>query len=140
MTRTPIAGLFVAALLGTSLAAQAAPAPVSITPLLTTGVTVAGAPITYPKTDSAEVAAIRLEISPGGETGRHMHPYPTIVYVLEGQFEVEMDGGAVHTYKAGDCYVEATNTWHNSRNKGTTVAKAFIVFVGVHGKPNAVRP
>lgn len=137
MTRTSIIGLFVANLFATPLAAQAT---ASLTPLLATEVTVAGTRISYPQTDSAEMTAVRLEIRPGGETGRHMHPYPTLVYVLEGQFDVEMDGGMVHTYKAGDCYVEAVNTWHNSKNKGTVPAKAVIVFVGVHGKPNAVRP
>jgi quercetin dioxygenase-like cupin family protein len=81
-----------------------------------------------------------LDIGPGGETGRHMHAYPTFVYVLEGAIDVEMDGGVVHSYKAGDSVLEVVNTWHNSKNKGKTPAKVLVVFAGVHGKPNAVRP
>jgi quercetin dioxygenase-like cupin family protein len=56
----------------------------SSTPLLKSSATVAGVPISCPKTDSAEVSAVRLEIGAGGETGRHRHPYPTFVDVLEG--------------------------------------------------------
>ena len=81
-----------------------------------------------------------LAIGPGGETGRHMHPYPTFVYVLEGAIDVEMDGGVVHSYKAGDSFLEVVNTWHNGKNKGTTPAKVLVVFAGVLGKPNLVRP
>ena len=69
----------------------------------------AGGPITYPATDSAEVTALRVDIGPGGETGRHMHLYPAFVYVLEGAIEVEIEGGGGHSYKAGDSFVEAIN-------------------------------
>jgi quercetin dioxygenase-like cupin family protein len=112
----------------------------SATPVLQSGTTAGGTSIAYPKTDSAEVTALMLDIGPGGETGRHMHPYPTFVYVLEGAIDVEMDGGVVHRYKAGDSVLEVVNTWHNSKNTGARPAKVLVVFAGVHGKPNAVRP
>jgi quercetin dioxygenase-like cupin family protein len=112
----------------------------SATPVLQSGTTAGGTSIAYPKTDSAEVTALMLNIGPGGETGRHLHPYPTFVYVLEGAIDVEMDGGVVQGHKAGDSFLEVVNTWHNSKNKGTTPAKVLVVFAGVHGKPNAVRP
>jgi hypothetical protein len=32
------------------------------------------------------------DIAPGGETGRHTHPTPRFVYVLEGAVTLEMDG------------------------------------------------
>ncbi len=112
----------------------------SATPVLQSGTTAGGTSIAYPKTDSAEVTALMLNIGPGGETGRHMHPYSTFVYVLEGAIDVEMDGGGVQGHKAGDSFLEVVNTWHNTKNKGTTPAKVLVVFAGVHGKPNAVRP
>src|SRR2546428_13875116 len=112
----------------------------SATPVLQSGTTARGTSITYPKTDSAEVTAVMLDIGPGGETGRHMHPYPTFVYVLEGAIDVEMAGGVVHSSKAGDSFLEVVNTWHNGKNKGTTPAKVLVVFAGVHGKSNLVRP
>jgi len=110
------------------------------TPILQSGATVSGAPLAYPRTDSAEVTALLLEIGPGGETGRHMHPNPTFVYMLEGAIEVEMDGGMPHTYKAGDSFLEVVNTWHNGKNTGTTPARILVVFSGVKGKPNLIRP
>ena len=112
----------------------------SARPILQGGVTIGGTPIVYPKTDSAEVTALVLEIGAGGETGRHMHPYPTFVYVLEGTFDVEVDNGTVHHYKAGESYLEAVNTWHNSKNKGTVPSKALVVLAGVRGKPYLIRP
>ena len=110
------------------------------TPILQSTTAAGGTPITYPKTDSAEVTALRLEIAPGGETGRHMHPNPTFVYVLEGAVDVELDGGVVYHYQPGDCALEVVNTWHNAKNKGTIPAKVLVVFVGARGKPNIVRP
>jgi quercetin dioxygenase-like cupin family protein len=132
-----------AAILALAAAVLAAPAAAQVkftaTPILQSGVTVAGAPIAYPKTDSAEITSLRVDIGPGGETGRHMHPYPTFVYVLEGTVDVEMEGGGTRSYKAGDSFLEVLNTWHNGRNHGTATTKLLVVFVGVHGKPGMVR-
>ncbi len=137
MKRICIPAVAVAVLFATPAAAQG---KLSATPILQSSTTAGGAPIVYPKTDSAEVTALKVEIAPGGETGRHMHPNPTFVYVLAGAIDVEMDAGVVHSYKAGDSYLEDVNTWHNTKNKGTTPAQFLVVFAGVHGKPNLVRP
>jgi quercetin dioxygenase-like cupin family protein len=137
MKQTGILAVAVAGLIATPAAAQV---KFAATPILQSGATVAGASIAYPKTGSAELTAVRLDIGPGGETGRHMHPYPTLVYVLEGAIEVEMDGGMVHSYKAGDSVLMVVNTWTNAKNKGTMPARVLVVYVGVHGKPNLVRP
>lgn len=133
-------GILAVAVLGLIATPAAAQVKFSATPVLQSGRTTGGTAVAYPKTDSAEVTAVVLDIGPGGETGRHMHPYPTFVYVLEGAIDVEMDGGMAHSYKAGDSFLEVINTWHNGKNKGTTPAKVLVVFAGVHGKPNLVRP
>ena len=137
MKQTGILAVAVAGLMATPAAAQV---KFSATPILQSGATVVGASIAYPKTDSAELTAVRFDIGPGGETGRHMHPYPTLVYVLEGAIEVEMDGGMVHSYKAGDSFLMVVNTWTNAKNNAPMPAKVLVVYVGVHGKPNVVRP
>ena len=133
-------GILAVAVVGLMATPAAAQMKFSATPVLQSGATAGGAPIAYPRTDSAEVTAVLLDIGPGGETGRHMHPYPTFVYVLEGAIDVEMDGGMAHSYKTGDSFLEVVNTWHNGKNKGTTSAKVLVVFAGVHGNPNLVRP
>ena len=130
-------------LLAAGVVSVTAPAAAQVnfkaTPILQSG-KAGDAQIVYPKTDSAEVTALVLDIGPGGETGRHMHPNPTFVYILEGAVDVEMDGHPTQSYKAGDSFMEALNTWHNGKNRGTTPAKVLVVFTGVHGKPNLVRP
>src|SRR5438046_8776948 len=110
-------GILAVAVAGLMAAPAAAQVKFSSTPILQSGATVEGASIAYPKTDSAELAAVRLDIGPGGETGRHMHPYPTLVYVLEGAIEVEMDGGMVHSYKAGDSFIRVAKTCTNAKNR-----------------------
>ena len=132
--------ILAAAVLGLLAGPAAAQVKFTATPVLQSGTTAGGTPIAYPTTDSAEVTALVIDIGPGGETGRHMHPYPTLVYVLEGAIDVEMDGAAAHSYKAGDSFLEVVNTWHNGRNVSATPAKVLVVFAGVHGKPNLVRP
>ena len=133
-------GILAVAVAGLMAAPAAAQVKFSSTPILQSRATVGGASIAYPKTDSAELTAVRLDIDAGGETGRHMHPYPTLVYVLEGAIEVEMEGAMVHSYKARDSFLMVVNTWTNAKNNGTMPAKMLVVFVGVHGKPNLVRP
>lgn len=129
-------GLLVAALVLLT-ASAAAQVNFKATPILQSG-SAGGKQIAYPKTDSAEVTALVLDIGPGGETGRHMHP--TFVYILDGAIDVEMDGGMTHSYKAGDSFLEVLNTWHNGKNRGTTPARVLVVFTGARGKPNLVRP
>jgi quercetin dioxygenase-like cupin family protein len=137
MIKRELPAIVVAALLAAPLAAQV---NFSSRPVLQSGVTNDGGRITYPATDSAEVTALRVDIGPGGETGRHMHLYPAFVYVLEGGIDVEIEGGGSHSYKAGDSFVEAVNAWHNGRSRGSTPVKLLVVFTGVRGKPNIVRP
>lgn len=137
MKRTGIFAVVAAFLLVAPVATQV---KFSARPILQAGATIGGTPIAYPKTDSAEVTALILEIGPGGETGRHMHPYPTFVYVLEGMLDIELDDGAVHHYKAGDSFLEVVNTWHNGKNRGTVQTRTLVVFAGVRGKSYLVRP
>ena len=60
------------------------------------------------------------DIAPGAATGRHIHPTPRFVYVLEGTVVVEIDGKSPQTFKAGQAFVEMPNVIHNFRNASTT--------------------
>ena len=137
MKQTSLLVVAFASLMATTAAAQVR---FSATPVLQSGTTVSGASIAYPKTANPELTAVRLEIGPDGETGRHMHPYPTLVYVLQGAIQVEMASGPVQSYKAGDSFLMVVNSWTNARNRGTMPAKVLVVYVGVRGKKNLVRP
>jgi hypothetical protein len=75
MKQTGILAVALAGLIATPAAAQV---KFSATPILQSGATVGGASIAYPKTDSAELSVVQLDIGPGGETGRHMQPIPDV--------------------------------------------------------------
>lgn len=62
------------------------------------------------------------EIAPGAATGRHSHPTPRFVYVLEGSLLLELDGKPPQTFKVGQAFVEMPNAVHNFRNASTTEA------------------
>jgi quercetin dioxygenase-like cupin family protein len=102
--------------------------------------TIGGQNIEYPKTDKAEIASVMIEIQPGKESGRHMHPVPTYVHVLEGTLTVEFEDGSRQPFKAGSGFLEAVNTWHNGKNLGEVPLKFLVVSTGEEGKPNLIRP
>lgn len=102
----------------------------------TTGV---GQPFQFPLFRN-QITALRAELVPGGQTGRHMHPVPTFVYVLEGELTVEAEGYPAKVHKAGDAFLEVVNAWHNGINRTNAPTKFLVVFSGEEGKANLVRP
>jgi quercetin dioxygenase-like cupin family protein len=107
--------------------------------LLQSSTTAAGQPIQFPLFRN-QITALRAELAPGGQTGRHMHPVPTFVYVLEGELTVEADGHGTKVYKAGDAFLEVVNNWHNGINRTNAAVKFLVVFSGEEGRANLVRP
>lgn len=113
---------------------------VSATILKKSSVTGNGQKIVYPVTDKAEVTAIRVELAEGAETGWHSHPVPVYAYVLNGELDVELDGGQVVSYRAGDAIIEVLNTLHNGRNRGPDTVRLAVFYTGIEGAPNVVKP
>ena len=77
------------------------------------------------KSDLAEIKDNEMhvwvaDIAPGAATGRHFHPTPRFVYVLEGAVVLELDGKAPQMFKAGQVFAEMPNEVHNFRNASTT--------------------
>ncbi len=67
--------------------------------------------------------------------GKHMHPGPVFVYVLEGELTVELASG-IKTFKAGELYPEDINAAMVGRNLSATDDLELLVFqVGDIGKP-----
>ncbi|MEP6960092.1 MAG: cupin domain-containing protein [Nitrospirota bacterium] len=113
---------------------------VRVTPVMKGETTIGGLRIVYPKSEKAEMASVMVEIQPGRESGRHMHPVPTYVHVLEGTLTVEFEDGTRQHFEAGKGFLEVVNTWHNGKNLGEGPLKFLIVFAGEEGKPNMIRP
>jgi len=112
----------------------------TITPLLKTTTSWDGKPIVYPKGQS-EVTALIVEIAPGGETGWHEHPVPALGYILEGDLELKLAGGAVKVLHQGDVVPESVDVLHNGRNIGEEPLKILAFFIGaVDSKLSVAHP
>lgn len=125
------------ALLGGVAWAQAV--GVRSTLILQASTTPSGQPLEFPVFRNQFTTSL-VEIAPGGQVGRHMHPVPVMVYILEGELTVETDGQQPRTYKAGQAALEVVNTWHNGLNRGSAPLKFLAVFAGEEGKPVTIRP
>lgn len=76
------------------------------------------------------------EIAPNVAIGRHTHPGPESGYVIEGGFELLIDGEQPRQLKAGDSYVVPANTLHDAKT-GAAAAKVIATYVVEKGKPLA---
>jgi quercetin dioxygenase-like cupin family protein len=97
-----------------------------------------GKPIEYPS-GKAEVTGMVVEISPGGETGWHLHSVPSFGIVLEGELELQLITGAVKRLKAGEAVAEVVNTLHNGRNLGHVPVKLVVFYIGSVGQKQTVK-
>jgi quercetin dioxygenase-like cupin family protein len=95
---------------------------------------IAGSVLQFPN-GPTEIEAHLVELAPGGSVGRHQHPGPCVMYVLEGQVVTQLDDGTKHTYEAGEAFVEDAMTWVNNINPGSEISKFFAVAVGDTGAP-----
>jgi quercetin dioxygenase-like cupin family protein len=77
----------------------------------------------------------RVEIGPGVESGRHMHPGEEFGYVLEGALQLEIDGRAPQTFKTGDVFFVPAGVVHNGRNAGSVKTTLIGTYVVENGKP-----
>jgi len=68
------------------------------------------------------------EFAPGAATGRHSHPTPRFVYMLEGAVVLEVDGMPSQTFKAGQAFAELPNVVHNLKNPSTTESAKGLGF------------
>lgn len=111
--------------------AVAQPAPAATTPLLT-----------QPLADlpGREVRMTLLDRPPGDSSPAHRHPgHHTFGYVVEGTYEIGVDGGAVRTLKAGETFYEPPGSVHSvSRNAGSTRMKVVVFMVADSRNPSTV--
>ena len=138
--RTIFSILLIMVLVQTTVSVQAEQQDVKVTAVMKGSTTISGQKIEYPKTDKAEMASVLIEIQPGKENGRHMHPIPTYVHVLEGTLTVEFEDGSRQTFQAGSGFLEVVNTLHSAKNLGEVPLRLLVVFAGEEGKPNLIRP
>jgi quercetin dioxygenase-like cupin family protein len=81
-----------------------------------------------PKSDLQEVRVLTASFKPGDKTVFHSHRSPVTVYVLEGQFTLNMQGRAPLVVSAGQAYIEPPNVKMTGYNKSTTDGLRVVIF------------
>jgi quercetin dioxygenase-like cupin family protein len=76
-------------------------------------------------------------IEPGVAVARHTHPGIESAYVLEGGFELPVQGQPTRTIKAGDAFQIPPETPHAGGKPGETKSRILITYVVEKGKPLA---
>jgi quercetin dioxygenase-like cupin family protein len=64
---------------------------------------------------------------PGSETGRHEHPGPGLIYVLEGELEEVRADASTRPLRPGEAFWNRGRSPHNVRNRTDRVARALAV-------------
>ena len=80
---------------------------------------------------------MEAEIAAGVAVGRHTHPGVESAYVLEGGFELPIEGQPTRTLKPGDGFQIPPATPHAGGKAGTAKTRVLITYVVEKGKPLA---
>ena len=81
-----------------------------------------------PRSDTQEVRVLTASFKPGDKTVFHSHRSPVTVYVLEGQFTLDLEGRAPVIVKAGEAFVEPPNVKMTGYNKSAAEALRVVIF------------
>lgn len=92
-----------------------------------------------PGTEGKEVIIKHFTAPPEFVGGKHYHPGPVYVYVLEGELTIESEG-KTETYGPGELYPEPLNTTMQPKNLSASDDLKFVLFqVGDVGKPLMIK-
>ena len=80
---------------------------------------------------------VEATIEAGVAVGRHTHPGIESAYVLEGGFELPVQGQPTRTIKAGDGFQIPPDTPHAGGQAGNARSRLIITYVVEKGKPLA---
>jgi len=84
-----------------------------------------------------ETLLVEAEIDAGVAVGRHTHPGVESAYVVEGGFELPIQGQDTRMLKPGDAFQIPPNTPHAGGKPGTAKTRLMITYVVEKGKPLA---
>ena len=80
---------------------------------------------------------VEATIEAGVTIGRHTHPGIEFAYVLEGGFELPIQGQPTRTIKPGDGFQIPPETPHAGGKPGDATSRLLITYVVEKGKPLA---
>jgi quercetin dioxygenase-like cupin family protein len=81
-----------------------------------------------PRGEAQEVRVLTAAFKPGDKTVFHTHRSPVTVYVLEGQFTLDLDGRPPVVVGAGQAFVEPPNVKMTGYNKSSTEPLRVVIF------------
>ncbi len=99
-------------------------------PLLSTGTSILGEPIRYPRTGPAHVTAAIVTLAPGARTFMHKHGVPLFAYILDGELTVDYGRRGTRTYRQGQSFMEAMTVAHFGVNNGSQPVRLLAVYMG----------
>ncbi len=140
MRRSRLAALALLASLvlpGAAAADNARKAGYPAVPLLSTGQTIVGEPIRYPKGDAHVTAAI-VTLGPGDKTIVHKHGVPLFATILSGELTVHYRQHGARTYRPGDAFMEAMDVAHYGVNTGKEPVKILAIYMGAKGARSVI--
>jgi len=90
-----------------------------------------------PEAPGKEIEVITVNYAPGAADAVHRHDAHAVVYVLEGEVEMQVRGGTLQRLGPGQVFYESLEDVHTvSRNASKTKPAKFVVFfVKTEGAP-----
>jgi quercetin dioxygenase-like cupin family protein len=92
---------------------------------------------TLPEAPGKEIEIITVDYAPGAVDAIHRHDAHAVVYVLEGEVEMQVRGGTLRRLVPGQVFYESPVDVHTvSRNASKTKpAKLVVFFIKNEGAP-----
>jgi quercetin dioxygenase-like cupin family protein len=82
-----------------------------------------------PEAPGKEIEVITVNYAPGAVDAIHRHDAHAVVYVLEGEVEMQVRGGTLQRLGPGQVFYESPEDVHTvSRNVSKTKPAKFVVF------------
>ena len=82
-----------------------------------------------PEAPGKEIEVITVNYAPGAVDVIHRHDAHTVVYVLDGEVEMQVRGGTLRRLGPGQIFYESPEDVHTvSRNASKTKPAKFVVF------------
>jgi quercetin dioxygenase-like cupin family protein len=85
-----------------------------------------------------EVIQVRVDLDPGVAFPLHSHPGEEIIYVLEGEWEYQVEGKGAMKLKAGDVLFIPAGVNHGAKNVGSVRGSELATYIVEKGKPLVV--
>lgn len=81
-----------------------------------------------PKSDRQEIRVLFATLEPGDRTPYHSHRFPVTVYVIDGEFTLELDGREPVTIRTGEAFVEPPHVKMTGRNLSAEKSALTLLF------------